>query len=291
MVPGCPSGLSGPSGPSGQANERPRYGGRVNEASEWLAGVRNSHDRLAALVEPLGAEAVRQPSACSEWSIAQVLSHLGSQAEIFSLMARAALSGEEPPSTEAFPPIWDRWNAKSPTEQAADALAANGELVRFLEGLSAQQLADFHVVFGGSMELDAATFLRMRLSEHAVHTWDIAVVLEPGATVAADAVALLIDGLPEMAARTGKGASRTMTVAVSTSDPARQFRLLTSGPALEPAADARGAVAGADASLELPAEALLRLVYGRLSDRHPAPGPIKADGVELGDLLALFPGF
>lgn len=45
------------------------------------------------------------------------------------------------------------------------------------------------------MTPDIVGLLRMRLSEHAVHTWDVAVVLDAAARVDAHAVALLIDGV------------------------------------------------------------------------------------------------
>ena len=48
----------------------------------WISALRHSHDDLRASVEPLGRTQLEQRSYASEWSIAQVLSHLGSQAEI-----------------------------------------------------------------------------------------------------------------------------------------------------------------------------------------------------------------
>ena len=51
----------------------------------WIGALRHSHDRLQALVGPLDPGQLEQGSYASEWSIAQVLSHLGSQAEIFGL--------------------------------------------------------------------------------------------------------------------------------------------------------------------------------------------------------------
>jgi hypothetical protein len=44
-----------------------------------------------------------------------------------------------------------------------------------------------------------------------------------------------------------------------------------------------------EAELELPAEALLRLVYGRLDPAHTPP--LKTRGVDLDELRAVFPGF
>jgi hypothetical protein len=64
-------------------------------AAEWTTALRRSHDRLRGLVEPLDADALHGRSYASEWSIAQVLSHLGSGAEIFSLLLDAGWSGDD----------------------------------------------------------------------------------------------------------------------------------------------------------------------------------------------------
>jgi hypothetical protein len=82
--------------------------------------------RLAAVVGPLTAEeAAAGPSYDDDWSIAQVLSHLGSGAEIFGLILDAGRRGEDAPGMEQFQQVWDRWNAKSPEEQARDGVAAD----------------------------------------------------------------------------------------------------------------------------------------------------------------------
>jgi len=47
----------------------------------WISALRHSHNRLRAAVEPLSPDQLGRPSYASEWSIAQVLSHLGSQAD------------------------------------------------------------------------------------------------------------------------------------------------------------------------------------------------------------------
>jgi Mycothiol maleylpyruvate isomerase N-terminal domain len=88
----------------------------------WIGALRHSHDRLQALVGPLDLAQLEQRSYASEWSIAQVLSHLGSGAEIFGLFLQAGLAGQEPPGRDTFVPIWNAWNAKDPRAQAADGL-------------------------------------------------------------------------------------------------------------------------------------------------------------------------
>jgi uncharacterized protein (TIGR03083 family) len=245
----------------------------------WIAALRNSHDRLLNLAGPLDLNQLEEGSYDSEWTIAQVLSHLGSQAEIFGLFLDAGLTGQDPPGREEFLPIWDSWNAKDPQAQAKDALAADAATLRQFESVD----TDLRLrAFG--MELDLAGVARMRLGEHAIHTWDVAVALDPSATVAPDAVSLLIDTIGPLAARTGKPDGKKRRLHVATTDPERHFVLETG--------DAVSLAEGADEEglpeLRLPAEALIRLVYGRLD---PAHTPIAADSADLDELRELFPGF
>jgi hypothetical protein len=52
------------------------------EAVPWIVSLRDVQNRLATVVKPLGSEAIRGQSFHS-WTIAEVLSHLGSQADVF----------------------------------------------------------------------------------------------------------------------------------------------------------------------------------------------------------------
>jgi uncharacterized protein (TIGR03083 family) len=253
----------------------------------WIGALRQSHDRLQGLVGPLGLDQLEQRSYASEWSIAQVLSHLGSGAEIFGLFLEAGLTGHAPPGREAFGPIWNTWNAKEPRAQATDGLRADAVTVERFESFDPEQKAQLRLqVFG--MDMDLAGLARMRISEHAIHTWDVAVALDPSATVAPDAVGLLIDTVGQLAARTAEPDGKQRRLLVSTTDPERHFILETGDAVSLTEAD------GSDASdglpeLRLPAEAFVRLVYGRLGPHHTPP--VQADGVDLDDLRSIFPGF
>jgi uncharacterized protein (TIGR03083 family) len=255
----------------------------VTDATPWVRAVRASHDRLAGIVAGLDADQLRAQSYDSDWSIADVLSHLGSGAEIFARFIDAGVTGGAPPSAEEFRPVWETWNARSPEEQAAESVAANEALVARIESLTPAERASFGVPMFGPMPLDLTGVLGMRLSEHAVHTWDVAVALDPAARVAPDAVDLLVDSLPMMAGFTARKAPAPVAVAVTTVGPARAFTLDTGGVALSPA----GADDAATASLALPAESFLRLVYGRLGDGAEAT----LSGVTLSELKSVFPGF
>jgi uncharacterized protein (TIGR03083 family) len=252
------------------------------ETAEWIRALRSSHDRFTAAAQPLDAAAVSAPSYDDDWSIAQVASHLGSQAEIFGLFLEAGLSRQDPPGGEAFGPIWDAWNARSPEAQVAESIVANEAFVRRLEQLPDTERAAFALSMFG-MDLDLAGLAAMRLGEHAVHTWDVSVALDPDAVIAADAVALLIDTLPTTAARTGKASDGAAAIAIRTTEPERNFVLATS-PAVELAPGG-----SAEADVVLPAEALIRLVFGRLDADHTPQD--QAGSAALPDLRAVFPGF
>lgn len=245
------------------------------DTSPSIKALRTSHDRFVALVEPLLDAGVQRPSYASEWSIAQVASHLGSQAEIFQLFLDAGLTDGLAPGGEVFPPIWDRWNALPPARQVTRSIVANEQFVTRVERLELDHRDGLRVAVSGT-ELDLAGLALLRLGEHAVHTWDVAVTLDPDTTIAADAVRLLIDQLPSLAARTGQPVAGRASLQILTDEPQRRFRLqLAPEVAL---VNEEGAPSPSEWRLQMPAEALIRLIYGRLDAGH-TPGGITAEKV------------
>src|SRR6266536_2361215 len=91
----------------------------------WISALRHSHDRLRASVEPLGPDQLTQRSYPSEWTNAQFLS------------------------------IWDKWNAKDPQAQAADALRADQATLERLESMDADERERLHLKLFG-MDIDTA---------------------------------------------------------------------------------------------------------------------------------------
>ena len=69
---------------------------------------------------------------------------------------------------------------------------------------------------------------------------------------------------------------------MTTTNPAMTFTLDTGGVTLTPGST------GASASLALPAEAFVRLVYGRLDDDADITSAV---GITVPELQAVFPGF
>lgn len=255
----------------------------------WIATLRRSHDRLVGLVGPLTPEQLRSPSYCKDWSIAQVLSHIGSGSEIGAMNLPAALGQAEPVDREAYGPVWDRWNAMSPDDQAAAALIADAQYIGRLEQLSDAELASLSYPFIG-LTLDAVGLARLRLSEHAVHTWDVAVTVDPAAVVASDAVDLLIDSAPAfLAPRLGKPQAEPFRARMKTSDPDGDY-LLVAADAVSWGEWPADGTAEPHKEVAMPAEAMLRMVYGRLDPQH-TPASVVADPADLDRLRAIFPGF
>jgi uncharacterized protein (TIGR03083 family) len=253
----------------------------------WIAVLRDSHDHLAGLVAPLTPEQLREQSYCTDWSVAQVLSHLGSGAEISLLGLPGALGDGEPVSRDSFGPVWDKWNAKSPDEQAADALAIDEEQISMLEGLTDEQLTGMTMEFFG-MHLDAIGIIRLRLSEHTLHTWDVDVHGTPAATLPGPATELLVDNVPQfLAPRLGQPLPGPFAVRITTDHPDRDY-LLTSGESVS-MTDWPGD-GQAVPQVRMPAESLIRLAYGRLDPAH-TPAGVSGDDAVLDQLRTIFPGF
>jgi uncharacterized protein (TIGR03083 family) len=255
----------------------------------WIGALRRSHDELASFVRGLSTDELGRQSACSEWSVAQVLAHLGSGAESGLATVERALAGQDPPPSAANAAVWDRWNAMPPEEQRAGFVTSDARRVARLEGLDSATLASLRIHLEFLPEpLHVAGLVGMMLAEHALHSWDVFVSFRRAATVPPYAAELLVDGVPLGVPWVGRADAWTgpaTTVAVETTNPARRFTLaLGETVALTPGGG------NTDARLRLPAEALIRLTAGRLNpDTTP---PVEVTGsVTLDQLRLVFPGF
>jgi uncharacterized protein (TIGR03083 family) len=255
----------------------------------WLAALRASSLRLAAAVSGLSDEQLSRPSFAKGWSIAEVLSHLGSAAEICTVLVERGIVGDTtPPRREDMEPVWERWNGLTGPEQRTNWMAADDRHLRLLDSLHAAGRASVRVpYFVGPLDLQA--YAGYRLSEQSVHAWDVEVGLDAKAAIPAPEVALLWERLDLVATRFRHagtfGRLAPASIIVNRTDSHRTAALLlTSELHIYPceAAEPTGAVTGTS-------EAILRLVYGRNRperDRVIATGP-----VTLEDLRALFPGY
>jgi uncharacterized protein (TIGR03083 family) len=253
----------------------------MTTVTDRLDALEASSARLASLVGRLSSEQLTAQSYASKWTIADVLSHVGSGAVIMRRGIDAAVSGE--PVEEGFnQSVWGEWNAKSPEDKATDALEADRALLDRVAALSDDERASFEFSMG-PFTLDLPTFLGLRLNEHVLHTWDIDVALDPAATLPSDAVEIVIDNLGMIAGFASKSDGNERDIRIHTTEPDRQL-VARVGPekvSLEPSD------ASAAAGVELPSEAFVRLVYGRLDPAHTPPG---VEGSGLDELRKMFPG-
>ncbi|MGS0684715.1 maleylpyruvate isomerase family mycothiol-dependent enzyme [Nakamurella sp. GG22] len=260
----------------------------VSTADTPIAALRSGHNELDALVEELSPIELDGPSAASEWTIAQVLSHLGSGAEIHLAAVETAVSGTDSRGPDFNQGVWDRWNAMTPQEQADGFLRSNEVLVSSYEALGDQARRDLRIDIGFLPQpIDVAGAAAFRLNEFALHSWDVRVIRDPKATVAPEAVENLLDVSSFMFGWISKPVlGRTVRVAVRTTEPDRQL-----GLEITPDAVSLTDVTGSDAQLTLPAESWLRLVAGRLdADHTPAAVQVSGD-ISLDELRTVFPGY
>jgi len=247
-----------------------------------LDTLRASVNRLRDLVAPLDDDQVQQSAYPTEWTIADVMSHIGSGAVIMQRrlddgIRHEAIADEFPPS------VWNTWNAKSPRAKVDDGLVADRAFVDRIDALRESERAEAQISMG-PLTFGVESLVAFRLNEHVLHSWDIAVSLDPKAVIPPDSVDAIIDNLELIARFSAKPTGDTRRLVVHTTDPSRAF-------AIDLAADAvtlQAAASGDKADLVLPAEAWIRLVYGRLDPDH-APAVANPAG-ELELLRQVFPG-
>jgi uncharacterized protein (TIGR03083 family) len=249
------------------------------DADATVGALRSSVTRLRDLVTPMSDADLTRGAYPAEWSIAQVLSHLGSGAVIMQRGLEDTIAGQATPDDFA-PGVWNTWNAKAPSAQRDDALAADTALLARIEAVTPEERNTFVFAMG---PMTFTEFVGLRLNEHAFHTWDIEAAADPAAAIPRRIAELVASNLELIARYTGKPTGDTTTITVATTDPQRSFTV-----DLKPDSVTFGAsTAAAPADVELPAEAFARLVYGRLDPQHTPPGD---HGPALGTLRRVFPG-
>jgi len=258
-------------------------GRTVSAVTDTLTALRSSVDRLAALARPLSDDALHQHAYPSTWSIADVLSHVGSSAVIFQRRLDDSLDGRQTPD-EFVQGVWDEWDHKSSRAKADDGLAADEAFMHRLEEVAPDDRSRVSVQFG-PVTFDWRQVTEARLNEHLLHEWDVHVALEPAAPLATDGVALVVDNLDLIGRYTAQPVAPDRTITVATTDPERTFAITIETTHVDFAAVDRVA----DPHVTMPAEAFIRLVYGRLDVDH-TPGSVEGDREALDQLRQVFPG-
>ncbi|MEH1028137.1 maleylpyruvate isomerase family mycothiol-dependent enzyme [Micromonospora profundi] len=259
-------------------------------ADEIITALRAGHEELAALVRDLKEDDLIRPSGASEWQVSQVLSHLGSGADIGLASLTAARTGAPAPDGDFNRGVWQRWDAMSPAEHAAGFLTTNERLVEAYEALDADTRATLRIDTGFLPEpVDVATSARFRLSEFALHQWDVEVAFNRFAAVTPQAVPLLLDHVGGMLSWTSQPqelGGREATLLLRLHQPERTY-----GLRLGEKVELVDAPEQPDGELTAPAEAWLRLAVGRLGPAYTPDGVQVTGPVTVDDLRRVFAGF
>ena len=256
-------------------------------ADRTIAVLRDLHDELAALVPTLTEAQLSGPSGASEWTVAQVLSHLGSGAEISLAGFQAALTGAPGPGPEFNQSVWDRWNALAPHDQATAFLDHNAKLVEAIEALTPEQRENLQFKLGFlPVPIGVAAFSGMRLNETALHSWDARVGVDPTAALSEESAEVLVEQFSgELSVLLGFFGKAEALAGSAVVDAHGHGLVIADAVRLTPTAD------NATATFVGPLEAFVRLIGGRLTPaRTPADVQVLGD-INLDDLRQVFPGF
>ncbi len=261
---------------------------------EVFDAVKREYQTLVQDVESHPASYVEQDSFCSNWKNYQVISHLGSGAEIFQKSLETALDGNEALSPEGRQAIWGYFDGLAPQDVYPQFKDRTEKLIAYLEALPESKHNEIIPTFAGNLPLPKA--LLTRLNEMSLHVWDIRVKSDPSLKLEDNAAALLlpmvVDRLPNRAKRDGLDELRGRPVAFDINGPAsRQFTL---NPGGEQATVEGGLPSGALFTVKMPAEAFERLVAGREPiDKAVAAGTaqVSGDTASMGSLSKIFPGY
>lgn len=256
-------------------------------ADRTIAALRSTSDQLATTVAGLTDDQLGGPSGSSDWSIAQVLSHLGSGAEITLRPLAAAATGTPVPEADNQA-VWDRWNASSPRDQAINVLEHDLRLVETLESLDAEERETLTVDLGFlPAPVPLAMAAGMRLNEVALHAWDVEVAFDPAATVDAESAEVLLElfsgplsMMMAWASKPGAAPESAVVAMLGHGLAIGESVALVAEPPVAPTATFVG-----------DAEAAVRLLSGRLAPEHTPEGVDVTGNVTLDDLRGVFPGY
>jgi uncharacterized protein (TIGR03083 family) len=249
---------------------------------ESLKALHASVAHLGEVVEKIDPSKYESSAYPTKWSIADTMSHIGSGAVILSRGFDDVVAANEA-DPDFNQSTWDEWNAKEPAAQVADALVADGALLDRLQMLD-EEGRDAFAFSMGPMAFDFDGFVGLRLNEQVLHTWDIEVTLDAKATLPEQAAAVLLNNLAMFVGFSGRPSGEVIDLHINTTDPVRAFVLAFGEDSLKLTDNEHGG----HVDLEIPAEALVRLVGGRLDAKHTPRG---IDVQHLDALRTAFPGY
>ena len=253
-------------------------------------------EQLTQYLHTLSADAWHHPSACAAWEVCDVVGHLTLGAEFYaSTVARGVQGDTAPPAGAPLPGVRNPQRAIAYRERLGDQLLATftGRTAHFYQLLQSLSPQDWEKPCYHPLGLrPAQQFITMRLTELAMHAWDIQSALDPTAALFPDSLPVFMELVPRILSllRMQPDARRlgplrchfTVTGAV----PSQYDMLMTTDQVqMEP-----GGVTAADVTCCCDTETFVLLMYGRLT---PQAAVVNGRLVVEGDrgLLTLGPWF
>ena len=177
----------------------------MDSTEERLGSVRALTKHLAQYLGDLPPDAWSRPSACGRWQIRDVVAHLAGGAEAYAGLVSRGLQGDSSPP-EGRPPAGtlDASSASdiiaegaiSRRERIGDELlssfVANSDaLSRLFDGVSPDQreMPCYHI----PRIMPVRAFVDLRLTELAMHGWDMRSRLEPEAHLPTESLPAFVD--------------------------------------------------------------------------------------------------
>jgi uncharacterized protein (TIGR03083 family) len=265
----------------------------VDDARRVAGLARAEYDNLRAYLDRLPAAGLTEQSACTNWQVYQVVAHISSQPEITAATLEAGLRGAPPMTDEQRRAVWARFDAMKPEEVPPAFRANNDAFFKLIDSLTDDELGKtIPWIFGPA---PMATVLASRLNEQALHAWDVKWARDKQATLTQAALPDLIQAnIPSRVGRLAKPdqaptlIGKTINFVYSQPDGAVSFEIGKDGVQVTP-----GRSSSPDLTVDLPAEALIRLIWGRYDvGAGQRAGQIRLSQPDLAaPLQALFPGF
>jgi uncharacterized protein (TIGR03083 family) len=228
-----------------------------------LDAIKREYQSIVRDFESHPSSYAEQDSYCANWKNYQVVSHLGSGAELFQKSLETSLDGKEAVTADTRQAVWGHFDGLAPQAVYPEFRDRMDKLVGYLEELPESKQNEIVPTFAGEMPLPKA--LLTRLNEVSLHSWDILVTQNPNLGLPDESAALLlplvVERLPHRAKRDGLDELQGRPIGFDiTGAGARQFSL---HPGTEQASVEDGLSSNRLFTVKTSAEAFQRLVAGR----------------------------
>ncbi|MCA1647346.1 MAG: maleylpyruvate isomerase N-terminal domain-containing protein [Chloroflexi bacterium] len=165
----------------------------TNPYAQIKAYERAEFDRLSKYLAALDAAGWVEQSYCTDWLVYQAVSHLGSGARIAALRLQAWVANGPPVTREMMQGVWGHFDALAPEQMLTSYTDAVQEYLA--AEAATPDAAGLQEVEGFLGRRSLAAYQTGRLSELALHSWDIYVARDRRARLHRDAVAIAAGSL------------------------------------------------------------------------------------------------